>query len=379
MRKSGRLLAAGVCWACVQFWPHLSMADELLLGVIADLSGLGHSYGVSIVQGAEMAVRDINAAGGVNGRQVKLVVADDASNPARSAIEMRQLIASQVTLIVGGWGSSQVLANMDVAEEAGVPYIVVGATSPRITSLDNRWTFRVIPSDSVMAEQLASIVTKRLRMTRIAVISDSNAYGAGNRDVFIAALARLGVVPVAVQSYQTADKEFSAQLANIRAANPDGIAIFGTVPAAPAIMNQARAFGIGARFVGTGGLANDALISLAPAASEGAVLMTFFNEEVDADSRLWAERYRKEFADRQEPPRPVLAAWEYRAIREIAAPCLAAGGPDMAALRDCLTQWKGTPFGVTGTAYFDETQQLVQPPLVVEVKDGTFRLFRESD
>lgn len=215
---------------------------------------------------------------------------------------------------------------------------------------------------------------RRLGLRRIAVISDANDYGTGNRAVFLAALARGGVKPVEIQSYQGDDKEFGAQLARVRAANPDALAVLGTIPAAPAIMNQAREIGISARFLGSGGLANEALLSLAPKASAGTVLTTFFSEEADSAAATWAAEYRQRFADRAEPPRPMLAAWEYRAIRSIAATCLATvPDTDRIRLRDCIARWRGRVFGVAGEVYFDKTGQLVQQPLAVEVNAGAFR------
>jgi branched-chain amino acid transport system substrate-binding protein len=351
-------------------------SDDIVLGVIAERTGAGATYGLGIVQGAEMAVRDINAAGGINGRRVRLAIADGGSQPARSAIAMRRLVAARVDVIVGGWGSSQVLAHMDIAEQSATPYVVVGATHPKITSPRNQWTFRVIQTDAVMAEQLAKVVTEQLGLRRIAVINDSNDYGVGNRDVFLAALRRAGVTPVQVQSYDTTDGDFAAPLGRIKAAKPDAVALFGTLPAAPMIMNQARALGLQARFVGTGGLANEALMAAAPQAAEGTVLMTYFNEDVDTDARAWAERYRREFSNSAQPPRPVLAAWEYRAIRGIVAPCLERVGSDRIRLRDCIRQWRGRLFGVAAEARFGASGQLVQPAVVVEVRGGAFRLVR---
>ncbi len=375
IQRTAVLALACVAVPCT---PRPAAAADLAIGVIAGLSGLGASYGAGIVQGAEMAIREINAAGGINGRQVKLVVVDDATSPARSAVLMRRLVTSSVDLIVGGWGSPQVVANMDIAEQAGVPYIVVGATSPRITDVHNKWTFRVIQNDAAMSEQLARILARDLGLKRIAVINDSNDYGTGNREVFVAALDRQGIKPAEVESYQSADKDFSAQLARIRAADPEAIAIFGTVPAAPAIMNQARELGLKARFVGTGGLANEQLLSLAPIASDGTILTTYFSEEVDADAKAWADRYRTEFSGAATPARPVLAAWEYRAIKGIVAPCLTGAGSDRIPLRDCIRNWRGQVFGIPGALYFDQTGQLVQPPVVVEVRDGTFRLLQTT-
>ena len=372
------MFAALAC-ACALGANGVARAADIALGVIAGMTGPGASYGLGIARGAQMAVREINAAGGINGRKIKLIVADDASSPARSAIAMRRLVEANADVIVGGWGSSQVLTNMDIAEQAGVPYIVVGATHPQITNARNKWTFRVIPSDATMAEELARIVVGILGIKRIAVINDANDYGVASRRVFVAALARAGLEPVQVQSYETGDKDFSMQLARIRDAKPEALAVFGTVPAAPTIMRQARQLGISARFVGTGGLANEALISSAPAASEGTILISYFSEEVDPEARAWADAYRKEFAGQHEPPRPILGAWEYRAIRSIAVPCLERFGTDRPRLRECIAHWKGKLFGTRGEVYFDKTGQLVQRPAVVEVRGGAFRLLKNAN
>jgi branched-chain amino acid transport system substrate-binding protein len=318
LQAVARLLACGAALAAGAMPSADANAQPITIGVIAELTNAGAPYSRDLVRGAEMAVREINAGGGIDGRTLKLMVVDGATNPARSAIVMRRLVASDVQLVVGGWGSSQVLANLEVAEQAGMPYIVVGATHPQITSPRNHWTFRVIQTDAVQAEQLARLVTDSLGARRIAVISDSNAYGAGSRDVFLASLQRAGLKPVRLETFQGIDRDFAAQLARIKEAQPDVLAIFGTVPAAPLVMEQARKLGISARFVGTGGLANEVLIDAARMAAEGTLLMSFFHEDVDDEARAWADRYRREFAGGAEPPRPLLAAWEYRAIRGIA-------------------------------------------------------------
>jgi branched-chain amino acid transport system substrate-binding protein len=377
MMKNLRLFSVAVAISGLVGAP-ASYAQDIKLGVIAGMSGAGTSYGIGIRQGAEMAVKEINAAGGIKGRKITLVDVDDASNPAQSVTAMQRLVSDKVDLIVGGWGSSQVLANMEVAERAGIPYIVVGATNPKITTDKNKWTYRVIFTDSVQAEQIAEAAVKRMGMKRIAVIHDANDYGVGNRDIFLSSLKKLGVEPSVVVSYQSTDKDFTAQLSRIREANADGVAIFGTIPAAPAIMNQARDLGIKARFIGTGGLANENLMTLAPKASEGTVLTTYFHEDVDPESRAWAQRYVKDFSGGSQPARPVLAAWEYRAIKFIAAPCLESVGTDKDKLRQCVGAWKGHMFSAPGEAYFDKTGQLIQQSVLVEVKNGAFQAFKSK-
>lgn len=369
-----KLAAIAICGATLAFSP--AYADDIRIGVIAGLSGPGTSYGIGIRQGAEMAVKEINAEGGVNGRKLSLVVVDDASNPGQSVTAVQRLVSEKVDLIVGGWGSSQVLAAMEPSERAGMPYIVVGASNPRITTEKNKWTFRVLQSDNLQAEEVADIAVQRLGMKRIAVIHDANDYGVSNRESFVARLKKQGVQPVEVQVYQTTDKDFTSQLSKIRAANPDGIALFGTIPAAPAIMNQAREIGIKAQFLGTTGIANENLITLAPKASDGTILATMFHEDVDPQARQWADRYVKEFSGGSQPARPVLAAWEYRAIKFIAAPCLKSVGTDKDKLRSCLSGWKGSIFGLPKEAYFDKTNHLVQQSVLVQVRDREFRAYK---
>lgn len=347
------------------------------VGVIAGLSGAGTSYGLGIQQGAEMAVEEINAEGGINGRTLELVIVDDASDPSQTVTAMQRLIDQEkVDVLVGGWGSSQVLAHQGTVEAAGVPYIIVGATNPNITSEENTWSYRVIKSDALQAREIAKVAVDTLDCKTIAIMFDSNDYGTGNRDIFVEGLSEIGVAASIEETYQTNDKDFTAQLTNIRETSPDCMAIFGTIPAAPAIMEQARDLGITARFIGTGGLANEQLMALAGDAAEGTILTTYFHEDTDPEAGAWAKRYVEKYSAGDAPPRPVLAAWEYRVIKYIIAPILKETGTDKDAIRQALEDWEGKIPGLEGTVYFDETGQLVQVSVLVEVRDGAFKLYQ---
>lgn len=344
-------------------------AEDIRLGVVAGLSGAGASYGASIRQGAEMAVKEINDAGGINGRKIVLDIADDASDPAQSVLAMQRLVNNKVDAVVGGWGSSQVLANMEVAERAGMPYVVVGASNPRITTARNKWTFRILTNDAGQATRLADVAVKLLGMKRIAVIHDSNDYGVGCRDIFLATLKGLGASPVDVESYQTNDKDFTAQLTHIANANPDGIALFGTLPAAPAIMNQARDLGIDARFMGAAGLSNEAILTLAPEASQKMIATAYLFDTLDPEAKAWTERYVAMFKGAAQAPRPSQAAPTYRGVG-IVADCFRQAGTEKNALRQCIKDWHGKLFGLPPVeARFDDTNQL-QVAVVLETVEG---------
>jgi branched-chain amino acid transport system substrate-binding protein len=354
-----RYLAALAAISVLALAPQ-AYAQDIKVGLIAGMSGPGASYGASMRQGIEMALQEINDAGGIKGRKLTLDVADDASDPAQSVLAMQRLVNDQVDIVVGGWGSSQVLANMEVAERAGMPYIVAGASNPRITTSRNKWTFRILTNDNGHATRLADIATGLLHMIRIAVINDSNDYGVGARDIFVARLKELGVTPVDIESYQTNDKDFTAQLTHIAAANADGIAVLGTLPAAPAIMNQARDLGIDGRFMGAAGLSNEAI--------------AYFFPTLDDAAKAWTIKYEAMFKRAAQAPRPSQAAPSYRAMK-MAADCLTSAGTDKESLRLCLKAWHGTFFGLPhADEHFDETNQLIVPVVVETVEGKDFAL-----
>ncbi len=371
MRNRTFLSAAAGLAACLLAAAPARAAD-ITMGVLLGLSGGGASYGQSLLQGIRMAVDEINAAGGIKGERIVLEIADDDSDPAQSVLAMQRLINDHVDLVVGGWGSSQVLADMAPAERAGMPYIVIGASNPRITTARNKWTFRVLTNDGTQARELADLAVRTLHLKRIALIDDTNDYGVGLRDIMTAELAKLGVKPVADESYATNAKDFTAQLTHILAAGPDGLAILGTLPAAAAIMNQARDMGIAARFMGAAGLGNEAVMVLAPEASQGTLATAYFMP-IDPAAVAWQAEYVKEFAHAAQPPRPSQAAWGYRAVKLIAAPCLAEAGADKDAFRLCLKSWHGKIFGLPPVeAHFDATNQLIVPVLFITIKGKAF-------
>ena len=351
-----------------------ALAQDIRLGSVIPLSGAGASYGASIQQGLEMALGEINAQGGINGRKITLDVADDAADPAQSVIALQRLVNYGDDLVIGGWGSSQVLADMAVAERSGMPYIVVGASNPQITTKANKWTFRTLTNDNGHADRLAQVIDL-LKLKKIAIIYDTNDYGVGLRDIFTADIAKQGLKPVDVQSYHTADKDFTPQLTHLAAAEPDGLMLFGTLPAIAAIMNQARDQGIDARFMGAAGLSNEAVMKLAPQASQHAVATAYFHPDVDAEGKAWTERFQKQFANANQAPRPSQAAPAYEALKLIAAPCLAKVGTDKNKLRDCFKEWRGHLFGLPpAEAHFDDTNQLIAPLVVEEVVGTEFKL-----
>ena len=117
-------------------------------------------------------------------------------------------------------------------------------------------------------------------------------------------------------------------------------------------------------------------MSLAGDAAEGTILTTYFHEDTDPEAGAWAKRYVEKYSGGDAPPRPVLAAWEYRVIKYIIGPILSEVGTDKAAVQQALENWEGTIPGLEGTVNFDDEGQLVQVSVLVEVRDGVFALYQ---
>ena len=213
--KNLRLFSVAVAISALVGAP-ASYAQDIKLGVIAGLSGPGTSYGIGIRQGAEMAVKEINADGGINGRKLTLVVADDGSNPGQSVTAVQRLVNEKVDLIVGGWGSSQVLAAMEPAERAGMPYVVVGASNPRSRRKRTSGLSGCCSPTTSRPAEVADVAVKRLGMKRIAVVHDANDYGVSNRERFRCTSETAGCSTGRGQVYQTTDKDFTSQLSQVR-------------------------------------------------------------------------------------------------------------------------------------------------------------------
>ncbi|MEG0541008.1 MAG: ABC transporter substrate-binding protein, partial [Angelakisella sp.] len=159
-------------------------SDAIVVGVVAPLSGGAAMVGDTLVKGVDLAVKEINAAGGINGRPIKIVKEDDEQNPAKSVSAMNKLVHSdKVSAVIGTVNSSCTMANMEVTRAAGIPQVTPIASGPAITNSGNDFIVRVQASDLLMAEAIANYVSKDLGLKKIAIMYQSDDYGTGGKDV----------------------------------------------------------------------------------------------------------------------------------------------------------------------------------------------------
>ena len=189
--------------------------DPIKLGFIAPMSGEAASYGQNAIAGATLAVQDINAKGGVNGRMLQLVVVDDQCS-AKGVDAMTKLItADNVDLVLGPICSASAGPGVPIATANNVPVILLGASAPKLTSIGDN-VFRAYPSDSVQGVAAADFMYNDLNQRKVAVLYVQNDYGEGLQQVFVKRFKELGGEITLVQGTNQQQSDFKTELTKVK-------------------------------------------------------------------------------------------------------------------------------------------------------------------
>lgn len=219
--------------------------DEIVIGWIAPFSGNYAWAGEYLTNGSKMAIEEINAAGGINGRKLKMIYEDDASNPTQSVNTIIKLIVKdKVDLVMGPFNSSCALADMVEAEKRQFP-ILVFALSPLVTSQGNKWVFRMSPGDNVTVKALLDYVVEVKGWKKIAFMTDTTDYGTGAYVVGEPYLKARGLEPLTNEKFNIPDKDFTSQLLKIKKTNPEVLFIHGDEADCGLIAKQRLQLGMG--------------------------------------------------------------------------------------------------------------------------------------
>ena len=341
--------------------------DVIKVGSIGPLSGPVAVYGVECKNGIELAVEEINAAGGVNGKMLKIVAEDDEGNPEKSVSAYKKLTTKDgIKLVIGSLTSGCTQAITQLAQAQKVLQIAPAATAPAITDAGN-FIFRTCFIDPFQGTVGGKFSYDTLGSRKAAVLYDiGNDYSVGLTDNFVATFEALGGKIVAKESYATGDKDFNAQLTKIKNANPDVVYLpdyYGTVAL---IAKQLRAQGINTPIVGADGwdgMNND------NAGDE--VLNGFYSNHYATDSTEGAvQKFVEAFQAKYNKVPNAFAALGYDSVYMLKDAIVAAGNADSEAVRDALEKTDGDY--VTGHLTFDDKRNPIKSAVMLEVirKDG---------
>jgi branched-chain amino acid transport system substrate-binding protein len=353
-----------------------SEGEVILIGGVGPLTGAHAVYGNSINNGVALAIRDANARGGVNGKQLSLRFYDDQARPEEAANAVMRLIAQDgVKVIIGSNASTNSLAMAPRAQAAQIPMITPSSTHPKVTEMGD-YVFRACFLDAFQGFVMAKFAREHTKATTAAVLSDQKSdYSISLAEVFAQELGRLGGEVVSREAYAQGDTDFRAQLTAIKKHKPDVLFIPGYYTDVGLIARQAREIGLKATMLGGDGWESEKLFELGGSAIDGGYYVSHFALEDPAPHiQAYVAAYREAYA--KEPDG--LSALSYdTAMVAIAAMKRA---PDLSgpALRDAIAKTRDFQ-GIAGRITFDEKRNPIKPAFVVQLVGGKLKYVATVD
>ncbi len=348
-----------------------STAAELHIGLIAPVTGALSGTGNSTLEGAELAVAQVNASGGlqIDGNPVKLVlvVEDNQDSEAAAASAVLKLVnQDNVSAIVGPQASRNAIPAGQAAERAQIPLISPASTHPD-TTRNRTWVFRVAFTDIFQGQVMARFTRETLQLNKVGVLFDiSSDYNRDLAQVFKSSFEALGGEVVAYEAYTRDAPDVRSQLTRIQGSGAQGLFLPNYYNEVPEQVAQARALGLNLALIGS-----DSWAQIAPVHRriiEGAYFSAHFAADIgDERARNFVDQYRLAYS--HEPTG--VAALTYDAVGLLVRAAQVAGSVEPGAIRDGLATMQRYP-GVTGEVTFAGSGDPIKSVMVMQVRDGRF-------
>lgn len=341
--------------------------NEILVGQFGAFTGSEATFGQSTDKGVRMAFDEKNQAGGVKGKQLKLITIDNQGKAEEAAAAITRLITqNNVIAVIGEVASSRSLAAAPIAQVHKIPMITPSSTNPKVTEVGD-YVFRVCFIDPFQGTVMAKFAHEHLKVKNVAILRDMKSdYSIGLADFFIKKFTELGGTIVADEKYQSGESTFEGQLTQIKAKKPDAIFIPGYYTEVGLIAKQARKLGITATLLGGDGWDSSKLYEIGGNDINGSYFSNHYTTEstdpvVVNFIKKFKERYNGETPD-------ALAAAGYDAAKVLIEAMERAEELTPKAIRDEIAKTKDFA-GVTGKITIDENRNASKPAVVVKV-DG---------
>ncbi len=368
-----RILAATLLALAI---PAVARAVEpIRIGLVAEITGPASEAGTYTINGARLAVEDINKAGGVLGRQVELQIEDSqGSNPGAVLAFTKLFSRKDVPVIVGPIRSTQIQAASPFIAKAGIP-VMIGGTDPSLTRVNNRWLFRCRPNDLFSSKAIAEFGVKDLQLKKWAIVHSTDAFGNGGMTALKEELKRFGIEPVLVQGFTSNTVDFTPIVLSLKRVNPEVLATYIPFSGDQGIFaKQLRQLGIRTAWVGSPTTVSETAMKLAGAALHGSYAVTDFNAGANDIARSYARKYRERYgidADNY-------SAWTYDAVSLLALAINKAKAVDPEAVRAALAGIRGH-VGTEGVYNFDERGEGVRGYNIVRNDKGKVTFIKRMD
>ena len=246
---------------------------DILVAIAGPMTGQYASAGDQIRKGAEMAIADINAKGGVNGEKLKLEIGDDACDPKQAVAVANQMVNKKIIFMHGHWCSSSTIPASEVYVEANIPVVTV-STNPKVTDRGLKNIFAIAGRDDQQGQVAGAYLAEKFKGKKIAVVDDKSAYGKGLADEVAKAMEAKGVKPALRESITAGEKDYSGLVSKLKSSGIEVMSYGGYHTEVALILRQAQQAGLKLTVMGGDTMSNTELATAAgPEANN--VLFTF--------------------------------------------------------------------------------------------------------
>lgn len=350
----------------------LAQETAIRLGIVAPMSGPNARYGAFSLRGAQLAAKEINEAGGIDGRKIQIFSADSQGTPVEGVSATRRLISQdKVDFLIGDVSSSVTLAMQPVVEDAGVLLLNAASSNPKITYSAGvggfKWSFRNYPTDENRALVVAQYAAEKRGFTKFAVLSVDSDYGRAAIEFTKKYLPRFKGQILTEDYYKEGEVDFRSVLAKIRDSGAQAIIMYGLADTTPIVARQMIEVGLAGKIplIGNGEFNTEKTIKSAPKAMEGAVEAAAWLPAYDnARSKAFVAKFTGEY--REAPNNHAYVHWE--TVHLLGKAVEAAKSTDRAKVRDTLKTLKYD--SAVGEVTFDDHNQARLPMILLQIEDG---------
>ena len=345
-------------------------AEEIRIGFTPPITGIHAAGGSLQVKAIKLALKEINAAGGVNGKQIDLRIIDNqSSNPGALAALNKAVEQDKVLALIGCLYSTQVFATSDATKNYGIPTFI-GATNVNLTRQGNPWLFRVRPDDSIAAGAMVKYIKQDTKLTKIGLLHDQDAFGTGGADLVEKYAKEVGLTVVKRMSTTTAVKDLTAELLAMKNAGSEILIFYGHEEATALLQRQMRQLGSPFKFLGSPSAASKDSLNLAREAAEGIWAVVDFVPGQSEENRRYAEAFKKEYNEEYDS----LSIWTYDGLK-ILANAIQKAGEDRDKIRQAILATQGYK-GVQGTFSFTPNGDGLSEVSIVQIEKGQPKLLK---
>jgi branched-chain amino acid transport system substrate-binding protein len=344
--------------------------STIKIGFGGPLSGPQTEIGQKALSGVQLAAEEANAKGGVLGKKLEVIPADDEGKPEGAVNAANSLVKKEVVGVVGHWNSACSFPASEIYAEKNIAMITYASTNPKLTERGLKNIFRTYGRDDEHGRINGEFIVKTLKKKRVAILHDKGAYGKMMGEITGQTIKKLGGEVVIFDGITSGEKDFRAILTKIKSLNPEVLFYGGYYSDFGLILKQAKELGAKWDFVSVGGTYDPELIKIAGEGAEGVFIQAISLDAVKDQASF--KRFLQAFRDKYKTDPDLWAAIAYENADILIAGIKKAGSPDPLKIIDAIKGFKDYT-GILGPVTFNEKGDILAPLLsMFQVQKGKF-------